>query len=104
MSAAWKVSQLQPRQLTAGAPHGWVACIPGDQSSELCRLAGPQQDKIADLLFDPDVGLGLQVIRFNIGGSNTSLTATNSMRPFAAVPSMINSDGTYNFTAVGLNA
>ena len=54
------------------------------------------------MLFDPDVGLGLEIVRYNIGGSNTTLNATNSMRPFAAVPSVILADGTYNWTLVSI--
>ena len=55
---------------------------------------------MADLLFDAETGLGLQIVRYNIGGSNTTLNATNSMRPFAAVPSMLLANGTYNWTLV----
>ncbi len=66
----------------------------------LACLADSQQDRVADLLFDAEAGLGLQIVRYNIGGSNTTLNATNSMRPFAAVPSMLLANGTYNWTLV----
>lgn len=66
----------------------------------LACLADSQQEKVADLLFDAESGLGLQIVRYNIGGSNTTLNATNSMRPFAAVPSMLLANGTYNWTLV----
>lgn len=60
-------------------------------------LEDSQQERVADLLFDAETGLGLQIVRYNIGGSNTTLNATNSMRPFAAVPSMLLANGTYNW-------
>jgi hypothetical protein len=66
----------------------------------LACLADSQQERVADLLFDAEAGLGLQIVRYNIGGSNTTLNATNSMRPFAAVPSMLLANGTYNWTLV----
>ena len=66
--------------------------------------AGSQQEIVADMLFDADIGLGLEIVRYNIGGSNTTLNATNSMRPFAAVASMLLADGTYNYTLVGMLA
>lgn len=52
------------------------------------------------MLFDPDTGLGLEIVRYNIGGSNTSQAAINSMRPFAAIPSMVLADSSYNWTLV----
>lgn len=70
-----------------------------DLTNLACR-ADSQQDRVADLLFDAETGLGLQIVRYNIGGSNTTLNATNSMRPFAAVPSMLLANGTYNWTLV----
>lgn len=68
--------------------------------ANLACLADSQQERVADLLFDAETGLGLQIVRYNIGGSNTTLNATNSMRPFAAVPSMLLANGTYNWTLV----
>ena len=64
--------------------------------------AGFMQDTVADMLFDADVGLGMQIVRYNIGGSNTTMEATNSMRSFAAMPSMLLADGTYNWSLVSL--
>ena len=55
---------------------------------------------MADLLFDPDAGLGMEIVRFNVGGSNTTLEAGNSMRPFAAVPSVLLADGSYDWALV----
>ena len=65
----------------------------------MCTAAS-QQDIVADMLFDAELGLGLEIVRYNIGGSNTTTNATNSMRAFAAVPSMLLANGTYNFTLV----
>ena len=59
-----------------------------------------QQDIVADLLFDPGLGLGLEIVRFNVGGSNTSANAVTSMRPFAAVPSVLLADGSYDWALV----
>lgn len=55
---------------------------------------------MADLLFDADVGLGMEIVRFNVGGSNTTQEAVNSMRPFAAVPSVLLADGSYDWALV----
>lgn len=55
---------------------------------------------MADLLFDHEVGLGLEILRYNIGGSNTDLQAVNSLRAFAAVPSLLLPNGTYDWTLV----
>lgn len=65
----------------------------------MCRAAW-QQDVVADLLFDSELGLGLECVRVNIGASNTSAAATASMRPFGAVPSVLLADGTYNWELV----
>ena len=54
------------------------------------------------MLFDSEYGLGLEIVRYNIGGSNTTFDAMNSMRPFAAVPSVISADGSYNWTLVSI--
>lgn len=55
---------------------------------------------MADLLFDPEVGLGLEIVRFNFGASSTDANAVASMRPFGAVPCVMLPDGTYNWTLV----
>ena len=70
------------------------------EPSNFVRIAASQQDVVADLLFDSDLGLGLEIVRYNVGGSNTTLEASKSMRPFAAVPSMILVDGSYNWSLV----
>lgn len=58
------------------------------------------RDRVADLLFDHDYGLGLEIVRYNIGGSDTNTTAVNSLRPGAAVPSLLLPNGTYDWTLV----
>ena len=63
-------------------------------------IAEPQQELVADLLFDHDVGLGLEIVRYNIGASNTDPAATLGMRPGGAVPSLLLPNGTYNWTLV----
>ncbi len=63
-------------------------------------IAESQQDLVADLLFDHDVGLGLEIVRYNIGASNTDPAAVLSMRPGGAVPSLLLPNGTYNWTLV----
>lgn len=65
-------------------------------------VAEAQQDQVADLLFDHEVGLGLEIIRYNIGGSSTAPSAVNSMRPGGAVPSLLLPNGTYNWTLVSI--
>lgn len=76
------------------------ACTYKHQQYNCFDGAGAQREKVADLLFDPDYGLGLEIIRYNIGGSDTNATAVNSLRPGAAVPSLLLPDGTYNWTLV----
>ncbi|DBA75930.1 hypothetical protein WJX79_010130 [Trebouxia sp. C0005] len=60
-------------------------------------LEEAQQDLVADLIFDHDVGLGLEIVRYNIGASNTDPAAILSMRPGGAVPSLLLPNGTYNW-------
>lgn len=55
---------------------------------------------MADLLFDHEAGLGLEIVRFNFGASSTDDTAVRSMRPFGAVPCVMLQDGTYDWTLV----
>ena len=77
----------------------WPA-LRGVIQSKMVGDAVSQQDKIMDMLFDPDVGLGLEVVRYNVGGSNTTMSAVNSMRPYAAVPSTVLADGSYDWGLV----
>jgi O-glycosyl hydrolase len=53
------------------------------------------RNDIADLIFDPTDGLGMNIVRYNIGGSSAS---QGGLRPGALVRSYINSNGTYDWT------
>ncbi len=79
-----------------------AANVPSVQATHVAyaAIADPQQELVADLLFDHDIGLGLEIVRYNIGGSNTDPRAVNSMRPGGAVPSLLLPNGTYNWTLV----
>lgn len=57
------------------------------------------RSKVADLMFDASKGLGLEVVRYNIGGSgnrdgiaNWECPGRNDMRPGGAVPSFLRND------------
>ena len=65
--------------------------------------AATQRDRVADLLFDSKSGLGIEIIRYNIGGSDTDATAVNSLRPSAAVPSLLLPDGAYDWSLVSIS-
>ncbi|DBA70019.1 TPA: hypothetical protein ACH3X2_012319 [Trebouxia sp. C0005] len=95
------ISDLVPLKISTGSTaqnfEGWGTSLAWFAEYIGC-LEDSQQERVADLLFDAETGLGLQIVRYNIGGSNTTLNATNSMRPFAAVPSMLLANGTYNWT------
>ena len=77
----------------------WQAVL--DQGANIWFVpAESQQTIVADLLFDHDVGLGMEIVRFNFGASSTDANAVRSMRPFGAVPCVMLQDGTYNWTLV----
>ena len=60
--------------------------------------ADTEQERVADILFDHEVGLGLEIVRYNIGASGTDPAAVNSLRPGGAVPSLLLPNGTYDFS------
>ena len=62
------------------------------------RNTDTEQERVADILFDHEVGLGLEICRYNIGASSTDPAAVNSLRPGGAVPSLLLPNGTYDFT------
>ena len=106
-SLAWfgeYVGSLEGRQSSvytcADELSGWYVLCIHLTTTPMSFVADSQVNIVADMLFDPDVGLGLEIVRYNIGGSNTTLTAVNSMRPFAAIPSTILANGSYNWTLV----
>jgi O-glycosyl hydrolase len=53
-----------------------------------------------DLIFDSNKGLGLNIVRYNIGGSN-SKNPDKSLRLGGMIPSFINERGEYNWTEDG---
>lgn len=72
-----------------GTSLAWWAKLVGEWSEE------PRQE-IMDLTFNKDKGLGLNLVRYNIGGA-TSPKDTN-LRPGADVESYLKEDGTYDWT------
>lgn len=53
------------------------------------------REALADALFSPSAGLGLNIARFNIGGSPATQPG---LRPGALVRSYMNADGSYDWT------
>jgi O-glycosyl hydrolase len=53
---------------------------------------------LADMLFDPVSGIGLNTVRYNIGGVTPGDTCTGSFRTGAAVPSYEQSPGSYDWS------
>ena len=92
--ACWKVNSL--RVISCKVQHLL------SRGECTCRSlpAESQQDIVADLLFDHEVGLGMEIIRFNFGASSTAASAINRMRPFGAVPCVLLQNGTYDWTLV----
>ncbi|MGI8747982.1 MAG: glycoside hydrolase family 30 protein [Deinococcus sp.] len=56
------------------------------------------RDKIADLLFDSKLGLGLNVVRYNLGADDGHNACADKMRPGANIPSFSTGTGTYDWT------
>lgn len=54
--------------------------------------------RIADLVFDPVKGLGLQIARYNIGGSGWSTPDASNLRPGGNVDSFQGPDGRYDWS------
>jgi O-glycosyl hydrolase len=54
-----------------------------------------ERDKITKLMFDPVDGLGINIVRYNIGGSQAS---QQGLRSGGLVRSYIKADGTYDWT------
>jgi O-glycosyl hydrolase len=55
---------------------------------------------LANMLFSPTAGIGLNVVRYNIGGytAQDASTCTNGFRPGAAIPSFEQSSGSYDWS------
>jgi O-glycosyl hydrolase len=60
--------------------------------------ADPQRQALANAIFDPTTGLGLNVVRYNIGATTPTDTCASLMRVGAAVPSFERSSGSYDWT------
>ena len=74
-----------------GTSLAWWANVLGGWSA-------PNRSKIADLLFDPKSGLGLNVVRYNLGADDGHNACSADMRPGADVPSFSTGPGTYDWT------
>lgn len=72
-----------------GTSLAWWADLVGNWSSDA-------KNQLMDLAFDKDKGLGLNIVRYNIGGA-LSPQDTN-LRPGGAIMSYMNPDGTYDWT------
>ena len=58
-----------------------------------------QRNRLADALFDPTTGLGLNVVRYNIGGYGPGETCTAPFRTGGAAPSYEPAPGQWRFDA-----
>ncbi|KAK9807659.1 hypothetical protein WJX72_005628 [[Myrmecia] bisecta] len=67
----------------------WFANIP-------YALAAKRQ--LADLLFDPKLGLGMQIVRYNIGGAGWGSQDVKNFRYGASIPSFWGPDGTWDWS------
>lgn len=54
--------------------------------------------RVADLVFDPVKGLGLQIARYNIGGSGWATPDADTLRPGGNVDSFQGPDGSYDWS------
>ena len=75
-----------------GTSLAWWAEVAGNWS-----LANRQA--LATMLFSPTQGIGLNVVRYNIGGVTPGDTCSSNFRPGGAVPSFEPSDGSYDWSA-----
>jgi O-glycosyl hydrolase len=57
------------------------------------------RQSLADALFSPTEGIGLNVARYNLGGVTPDDTCASQFRPGAAVPSFETSSGSYDWSA-----
>jgi O-glycosyl hydrolase len=85
--------QLQYQTIQGwGTSLAWWAEVAGNWS-----LASRQA--LATMLFSPASGIGLNVVRYNIGGVTPGDTCSGAFRPGAAVPSFEPSAGSYDWSA-----
>ncbi|TCM99568.1 O-glycosyl hydrolase [Paenibacillus sp. BK033] len=58
-----------------------------------------KQDEIMDLIFDADKGLGLNIVRYNIGGGENPAIQPNTLRPGGDVPGFQPEKGIWDWSA-----
>lgn len=74
-----------------GTSLAWWAAQAGGYSNSL-------RTQIADALFSPTTGIGLNVLRYNFGAQTPANTCTSTMSPSRLIPSYEQSSGTYDWT------
>lgn len=74
-----------------GTSLAWWANILGGWSE-------PRRTQVADLLFHPTNGLGLDIVRYNLG-AGTNPNPTKNMRVGAEVPTFLPTPGNYDWSA-----
>jgi|GEM_PF-592835 len=72
-----------------GTSLAWWGKLVGDWETN-------SKNEIMDLAFDKDKGLGLNIVRYNIGGSTSPLDT--NLRPGGDIESYLLQDGTYDWT------
>lgn len=92
-----KVIRIQPSQYYEGfegwgTSLAWWGHIIGHWSQE-------NMEAIADLVFDVDDGLGLNIVRYNIGGGENPAIENNTLRPGGDVPSFQPEENQWNWAA-----
>ncbi|MCM3626637.1 hypothetical protein M3194_04565 [Paenibacillus glycanilyticus] len=76
-----------------GTSLAWWGHIIGRWSSQ------EKLDEVMDLIFDADKGLGLNIIRYNIGGGENPSIQPNTLRPGGDVPGFQPEKGIWNWQA-----
>jgi O-glycosyl hydrolase len=89
--AVWPQVQYQTVQGWGTSLAWWAEATAG------WSLAARQS--LAEALFSPGEGIGLNVVRYNLGGVTPDDTCAAQFRPGAAVPSFETSSGSYNWSA-----
>lgn len=92
-----KVIQLNPSQCYEdfegwGTSLAWWGHAIGSWSQE-------NMEKVADLVFDVDKGLGLNIVRYNIGGGENPAIEHNTLRPGGDVPGFQPKEGQWDWEA-----
>lgn len=61
-------------------------------------LSDTQRNAIADAIFDPNKGLGLNVVRYNLGADGPGNTCEGQMRPYGNIPTYEPMAGNFNWS------